>query len=99
MMPACRLACVPFDVYARLAPRRGWGQQPLWTHFDGYQVWKEGRLRALVGGDMRFGGAHDLCSIGREDARENVVTRLAVVRRARLMPGLASLVSGAGLPS
>jgi hypothetical protein len=71
-------------------------QQPLWTHFDGYQVWKEGRLRALVGGNVRFGGAHDLCSIGREEAREKVLTRLAVIRRERFLPGLAASVSGAG---
>lgn len=93
---AFRLVCVPFDVYARLAPRRGWGQQPLWTHFDGYQVWKEGRLRALVGGNVRFGGPHDLCSIGREDARENVLTRLAIIRRERLLSGPAGPVSAVG---
>jgi hypothetical protein len=94
-----RLVCVPFDVYARLAPRRGWGQRKLWTHFDGYQLWKEGRLRALVGGDVRFGGPHDLCSIGREDARRNVLTRLAVVRRERLMAALGGASSDPGRPA
>jgi hypothetical protein len=48
---------------------------------------------------VRFGGAHDLCSIAREDARENVLIRLAVVRRERFLPGLAASVSGAGLRS
>ncbi|HXG21118.1 MAG TPA: hypothetical protein VNN62_18820 [Methylomirabilota bacterium] len=79
-----RLLCIPFDLYCRLGPSRGWGQQQRWTHFDGYQVLKEGRLRALVGGDVRSGGVHDLTSIDRADEREGVVIRFAVVQRARL---------------
>ena len=78
-----RIVCVPFDVYSRLAPSNGWGQQPRCTHFDGYQVWKENRLRALVGGDVRYGGRHHLCSIGVDDERDEVILRLAVVRRER----------------
>jgi hypothetical protein len=78
-----RLVCIPFDVYSRLAPGFGWGQRTRWTHLDGYQVWKAGRLRALVGGDVRYGGRHHLCSIGIDDEREEVVVRLAVVRRER----------------
>ena len=80
-----RLVCIPFDVYSRLAPSYGWGRQMQWTHFDGYQVWKAGRLRALVGGDARYGGRHHICSIGLDDAREEVVVRLAVVRRDRFV--------------
>lgn len=79
-----RLACIPFDLYSRLAETRGWGQQKFWTHFDGYQIWKGGRLRALVGGDVRFGGRYDLCSISRADEHEGVVARFAVIRRERL---------------
>jgi hypothetical protein len=79
-----RLACIPFDLYSRLAPTRGWGRQKSWTHFDGFQIWKGSRLRALVGGDVRFGGRYDLCSISRADERDGVVARFAVIRRERL---------------
>ena len=79
-----RLACIPFDLYSRLAPLRGWERQKSWTHFDGFQIWKGGRLRALVGGDVRFGGRYDLCSISRADERDGVVARFAVIRRERL---------------
>jgi hypothetical protein len=78
------LTCVPPDVYANVGVRRGWGRQEYWTHFDGYQVLREGRLRALVGGDARFGGLYDVCSIARDDEREGVVARFAVVRRERM---------------
>lgn len=79
------LACVPFDAYARLAERHGWGQQQLWTHFDGYQLFGEVDLRALVGGDTRYGGPDDLCSIGRAYGGEHLTVRFAVVRRRRLV--------------
>jgi len=84
-----RLACIPFDLYSRLAETRGWGRQKSWTHFDGFQIWKGGRLRALVGGDARFGGKYDLCSISRADERDGVVARFAVVRRKRFQVGCA----------
>jgi hypothetical protein len=80
-----RLLCIPFDLYSRLGPARGWGQQLRWTHFDGYQVIEGGKLRALVGGDVRYGGIYDLCSISRADEREGVTARFAVVRRERLV--------------
>jgi hypothetical protein len=78
------LTCVPADVYANVGARRGWGQQEYWTHLDGYQVLRDGKLRALVGGDVRFGGLYDVCSIARDDEREGVVARFAVVRRERM---------------
>ena len=78
-----RLTCIPFDLYSRLAPTQGWGQKKLWTHFDGFQIWKGGRLRALVGGDVQFGGRYDLCSISRSDENNRVLARFAVVRRDR----------------
>lgn len=78
-----RIVCIPFDIYARLASIHGWGKRNLWTHFDGYQLWKGNRLRALVGGDVRFGGRYDLCSISLADKRDNVTARFAVVRRER----------------
>ncbi len=82
-----RLACIPFDLYSRLAETRGWGRQKSWTHFDGFQIWKGRRLRALVGGDVRFGGRYDLCSISRADERDGVVARFAVIRRERFQVG------------
>lgn len=78
------VTCVPADVYANVGGRRGWGQQEFWTTFDGYQVLRDGKLRALVGGDVRFGGVYDVCSIARDDEREGVVARFAVVRRERM---------------
>jgi hypothetical protein len=80
-----RLVCIPYDLYMRLGPDRGWGQWHHWTHFDGYQVMHGNRLRALVGGDGRFGGVADLVSISRTDARDSVYARFAVVRRARMV--------------
>jgi hypothetical protein len=81
---AFRIVCVPPDVFMRLGRERGWGTRPEWTHFDGYQVMRGGRLRALVGGNVQFGGIADLCSIARDDERENTVARFAVIRRDRL---------------
>ncbi len=78
-----RMVCIPLDLYIGLGRDRGWGRQQQWTHFDGFQVLKNGQLRALVGGDARFGGLTDLVSIDGADQRDNVVARFAVIRRAR----------------
>lgn len=80
---AYRITCVPFDVYNRLADRCGWGTQRLWTHFDGYQVTRELKLQALVGGDVQYGGADDLCGVGRGYDSEHITARFALVRRDR----------------
>jgi hypothetical protein len=82
---AYKLVCIPCDVYVLVGRAREWGMRQLWTHFDGYQLTRNGRLRALVGGDVRYGGVHDLVSISRDDERDKVITRFAVVRRERLM--------------
>jgi hypothetical protein len=79
-----RLVCIPYDLYIRFGRERGFGKWPHWTHFDGYQVMGGNRLRALVGGDGRFGGLSDLVSISPSDARDGVYARFAVVRRARM---------------
>ncbi|HEX7233290.1 MAG TPA: hypothetical protein VF452_23115 [Candidatus Binatia bacterium] len=79
-----RLVCIPYDLYARFGRERGFGKWHHWTHFDGYQVMAGNRLRALVGGDGRFGGLYDLVSISPSDARAGVYARFAVVRRARM---------------
>ena len=79
-----RLVCIPYDLYIRFGRDRGYGKWPHWTHFDGYQVMAGNRLRALVGGDGRFGGINDLVSISPSDARDGVYARFAAVRRARM---------------
>jgi hypothetical protein len=42
---AFRLVAIPPDIYAHLAPGRGWGQHQMWTHFDGYRVREDGSCR------------------------------------------------------
>jgi len=79
-----RIVCIPPDLYRSVGRECCWGEQPFWTHLDGYQLLEQGVLRALVGGDVRFGGLHDLVSIARDDERDGVIARLAVVRRERL---------------
>jgi len=79
-----RLVCIPPDLYLRLGLERGWGKQRLWTHFDGYMVMMNGSLRALAGGDVRFGGVYDLLGISRDYDSERILARFAVVQRRRL---------------
>lgn len=79
-----RLVCIPFDAFVRLAPERGWATRQHWTHFDGYQVTHELKLLGLVGGDVRYGGADDFCSVGREYQSDRLGLRVAIVRRDRL---------------
>lgn len=81
---AFRLICIPPDVYGRVGVQRGWGQKPLWTHFDGYMGMKNGNLRALAGGDVRFGGLFDLVGISRDYDSDHIMARFAVVQRRRL---------------
>lgn len=78
-----RLVCIPFDVYMRIAGDFGWGRREQWTHFDGYQVTRELHLQALVGGDVRFGGADDLCGVARHYDSDRITARFALVRRKR----------------
>jgi hypothetical protein len=80
-----RLVCIPADVHLRLGEAEGWGRQPFWTHFDGYLVMADGRLRALAGGDVRFGGLYDLLGISRDYDADRVMARFAVVRRERMV--------------
>ncbi|MBN1225992.1 MAG: hypothetical protein JXA79_03285 [Deltaproteobacteria bacterium] len=80
-----RLVCIPPDLYLRLGQSRNWGKQEVWTHFDGYEISKQGRLSALAGGDSRFGGIYDLVSIGREYNPEHLIVRFAVVQRERML--------------
>ena len=80
-----RIICLPFDAYLRIGFRVGWGREQRWTHFDGYQVMDGAEVRALVGGDARYGGLSDMVSISPRDERNGVMVRFAVVRRARLV--------------
>jgi hypothetical protein len=80
-----RLVCIPPDVHLRLAEAEGWGRQPFWTHFDGYLVMADGRLRALAGGEARFGGPFNLLGISRDYDSDRVMARFAVVRRERMV--------------
>lgn len=79
-----RLVCIPPDVYGRIGFQMGWGRQPLWTHFDGYMVRRDGKLQALAGGDVRFGGLYDLVGISREYDSDRIIARFAVVQRRRM---------------
>ncbi len=80
-----RLVCIPSDVHLRLSEAEGWGRQQLWTHFDGYVVKANGRLEALAGGDVRFGGQYDLLGVGRDYDSNRLVARFAVVQRERMV--------------
>jgi hypothetical protein len=80
-----RLVCIPPDVHLRLGERESWGRQPFWTHFDGYIVMANGRLRALAGGDVRYGGLYELVGIGQDYDSDRVMARFAVVRRQRMV--------------
>jgi len=82
-----RLVCIPPDLYLRIGQERGWGAQQLWTHFDGYMVMMDGALRALAGGDVRFGGIYDLLGIGRGYDAERIIARFAIVQRRRMARG------------
>ena len=80
-----RFVCIPPDVHLRLGEAQGWGRQPFWTHFDGYIVMADGRLRALAGGDVRYGGLYNLLGIGRDYDSDKLMARFAVVRRERMV--------------
>ena len=80
-----RLVCIPPDVYVRLGEAEGWGRQPFWTHFDGYVVMPDGRLRALAGGDVRYGGLYEVLPVGSDYDSDRLLARFAVVQRARMV--------------
>lgn len=82
---AFRLVTIPPDIYIHLAAEQGWGQKPMWTHFDGYRVREDGKLQALAGGDQRFGGAHDVVGFSPTYTNEKTLARFAVVQRKRMM--------------
>ena len=79
-----RIVCIPPDLHLRLGLQRGWGLEPLWTHFDGYMVMPDRKLMALAGGDVRFGGIFAMVGIGSEYDSDQVFVRFAVVQRSRM---------------
>lgn len=79
-----RLVCIPPDLHLRLGLKRGWGKQQLWTHFDGYMVRPGGKVLALAGGDVRFGGIYDMVGVGRNYDSDRIIARFAVVQRRRM---------------
>lgn len=79
-----RLVCIPPDLHLRIGLERGWGQQQVWTHFDGYMIMSDGRQQALAGGDVRFGGIYDLLGVPLNYSSERLIARFAVVQRKRL---------------
>ncbi|MEJ2200625.1 MAG: hypothetical protein P8X63_06390 [Desulfuromonadaceae bacterium] len=80
-----RLVCIPPDLHLRTGQQKGWGQQPLWTHFDGYMIQRDSHRMALAGGDVRFGGVFDLVGIGVNYESDRVFARFAVVQRQRML--------------
>ena len=76
--------CVPPDLHLRIGLDRGWGQQQIWTHFDGYMIMEDGKRQALAGGDVRFGGIYDLLGVPLNYSSERLIVRFAVVQRKRM---------------
>ncbi len=47
-------------------------------------VMQNGKLGALAGGDVRFGGLYDLVGIRRKYESDQIIARFAVVQRRRM---------------
>jgi hypothetical protein len=45
----------------------------------------DGRLRALAGGNVQFGGLYDLLGLSRDYDSDRLFARFAVVRRERMV--------------
>lgn len=81
---AFRLVCIPPDLHLMVGVQRGWGTQAIWTHFDGYILNADGKMQALAGGDVRFGGIYDMVGISRNYESDRIIARFAVVQRRRM---------------
>ena len=79
-----RLVCIPPDLHVRIGGNRNWGTQAIWTHFDGYMLSADGKMHAIAGGDIRFGGIYDMVSISRNYEADRIIARFAVVQRRRM---------------
>ncbi len=81
---AFKLVCIPPDLHLRLGPQRGWGEQKIWTHFDGYMIMADNTRQALAGGDVRYGGIFDLLGLSSSYDTDRLIVRFAVVQRRRM---------------
>jgi hypothetical protein len=79
-----RLVCIPPDLHLRIGMSQSWGSQEIWTHFDGYMLTADGKMQALAGGDVRFGGIYDMLGISRNYEADRIIARFAVVQRRRM---------------
>ncbi|MCD6580761.1 MAG: hypothetical protein J7K90_03075 [Desulfuromusa sp.] len=80
-----KLVCIPPpDLHLRIGLEQGWGQQQIWTHFDGYMIMADGNRRALAGGDVRYGGIYDLLGLSCSYDSDRIIFRLAIVQRRRM---------------
>ena len=79
-----KLVCIPPDLHLRIGLECGWGQERIWTHFDGYMIMADTSRRALAGGDVRFGGIYDLLGLSCSYDSDRVIARFAVVQRRRM---------------
>jgi hypothetical protein len=48
-------------------------------------VRSDGKMLALAGGDVRFGGIYDMVGVGRNYDSDHIIVRFAVVQRRRMM--------------
>ncbi|ABQ28005.1 hypothetical protein Gura_3855 [Geotalea uraniireducens Rf4] len=44
----------------------------------------DGKMHALAGGDVRFGGIYDMVGISRNYEADRIIARFAVVQRRRM---------------
>ena len=79
-----RLVLIPPDLHLMIGIKRGWGTQEIWTHFDGYMLTADGKMHALAGGDVRFGGIYDMVGLSRNYEADRIIARFAVVQRRRM---------------
>ena len=79
-----KLVCIPPDLHLRIGLGQGWGQQQIWTHFDGYMIMADGHRRALAGGDVRYGGIYDLLGLSCSYDSDRIIFRFAIVQRRRM---------------
>ncbi len=79
-----RLVCIPPDIHLRVGQEQGWGQQKIWTHYDGYMILADNTRQALAGGDVRFGGIYDLLGLSSSYDTDRLIARFAVVQRRRM---------------
>jgi hypothetical protein len=76
-----KIVTIPFDIYLRIADSNNFGMHNINTFFDGFRLRTDGEIRALFGGDARFGGASFIDSIWPDFINHSIVPRLVIVRK------------------